>query len=128
MSQEIFKALGLSDVNYGAYLGNGEWSKTTDAGVIEPKNPSTGEVLAKVHASSAEDYETIVKRAQESFDVWRNTPAPVRGEAVRLVGEALRKYKDPLRSLVAGEMGESKPGGDGEVRGTSERAHVAVGT
>src|SRR5699024_3150853 len=77
MSQEIFKALGLSDVNSGAYLGNGEWSKTTDAGVIEPKNPSTGEVLAKVHASSAEDYETIVKRAQESFDVWRNTPAPV---------------------------------------------------
>ncbi|HET7267535.1 MAG TPA: aldehyde dehydrogenase family protein [Oleiagrimonas sp.] len=127
MSHEIFKALGLSDTNSGAYLGNGEWSKTTDAGIIEPKNPSTGEVLAKVYASSAEDYETIVKRAQESFKVWRDTPAPIRGEAVRLVGEALRKYKDELGSLVALEMGKIKPEGDGEVQEMIDIADFAVG-
>src|SRR5690625_1702684 len=127
MSQEIFKALGLSDVNSGAYLGNGEWSKTTAARPIQTRNPSTGAVLAKVHASSAEDYETIVKRAQESFDVWRNTPAPVRGEAVRLVGEALRKYKDPLGSLVSLEMGKIKPEGDGEVQEMIDIADFAVG-
>ncbi|HET6587540.1 MAG TPA: aldehyde dehydrogenase family protein [Oleiagrimonas sp.] len=127
MSHDILKALGLSDVNSGTYLGNGEWSKTTDAGTLEPKNPATGEVIAKVHASSAADYETIVKRAQEAFKVWRTTPAPVRGEAVRLCGEALRKHKDALGSLVSLEMGKIKPEGDGEVQEMIDIADFAVG-
>lgn len=127
MSHDFLKTLGISDVNSGAYLGNGEWSRTSDAGILEPRNPATGEVIAKVHASSAQDYETIVERAQESFRQWRMTPAPVRGEAVRLVGEALRKYKDELGSLVSLEMGKIKPEGDGEVQEMIDIADFAVG-
>ena len=127
MSASILKALGLSESNSGTYLGNGEWSKTTDAGVLEPINPSTNEVIARVHASSAADYETIVKRAQAAFEVWKTTPAPRRGEAIRLCGEALRKHKDALGSLVALEMGKIKPEGDGEVQEMIDIADFAVG-
>ncbi len=80
-----------------------------------------------MHASSASDYETIVKRAQEAFKVWRTTPAPLRGEAVRLCGEALRKHKDALGSLVSLEMGKIKPEGDGEVQEMIDIADFAVG-
>ena len=52
MPHPVLSALGLSDRESGTYLGNGEWSKTGDAGVIEPVNPTTGEVLARVQASS----------------------------------------------------------------------------
>jgi aldehyde dehydrogenase (NAD+) len=127
MSHEILKALGLGESQSGTYLGNGEWSKTTDAGTIKPLNPATGDVLGTVHASSKADYETIVKRAQEAFKVWRTTPAPKRGEAVRLCGEALRKHKDALGSLVALEMGKIKPEGDGEVQEMIDIADFAVG-
>ncbi|HEX7341181.1 MAG TPA: aldehyde dehydrogenase family protein [Rhodanobacteraceae bacterium] len=127
MSHAILSALGLSDVNSGTYLGNGEWSTTTHAGTLEPKNPATGEIIAKVHASSATDYETIVQRAQAAFKIWRATPAPVRGEAVRLCGEALRKHKDALGSLVSLEMGKIKPEGDGEVQEMIDIADFAVG-
>ena len=127
MSHSILTALGLAETNSGTYLGNGEWSKTTDAGTLQPVNPATGEVIATVHASSAGDYETIVKRAQEAFKVWRTTPAPRRGEAVRLVGEALRKHKDALGSLVSLEMGKIKPEGDGEVQEMIDIADFAVG-
>jgi aldehyde dehydrogenase (NAD+) len=127
MSAAILKALGLAGTESGTYLGNGEWSKTTNAGTIEVINPSTHEVIGKVNASSAADYETIVKRAQESFQVWRNTPAPRRGEAVRLCGEALRKHKDTLGSLVALEMGKIKPEGDGEVQEMIDIADFALG-
>ncbi|MGN2252013.1 aldehyde dehydrogenase family protein [Frateuria sp. GZRe12] len=127
MSHDILKALGLGDSQSGTYLGNGEWSKTTDAGTLKPLNPATGEVIASVHASSAADYETIVKRAQDAFKVWRTTPAPQRGEAVRLCGEALRKHKDALGSLVALEMGKIKPEGDGEVQEMIDIADFAVG-
>jgi len=127
MSAKILEALGLNGTESGTYLGRGTWADTTDAGTLSPTNPATGEVIATVQASSAADYETIVQRAQEAFAVWRTTPAPRRGEAVRLCGEALRKHKDALGSLVALEMGKIKPEGDGEVQEMIDIADFAVG-
>ncbi|WP_257387859.1 L-piperidine-6-carboxylate dehydrogenase [Tahibacter caeni] len=127
MSQQILKALNLAEMNSGTYLGNGEWSSTSDAGVLESINPSNNEVIARVHASSEADYETILTRAQAAFKIWRTTPAPKRGEAIRLCGEALREHKDALGSLVALEMGKIKPEGDGEVQEMIDIADFAVG-
>ena len=127
MSGKILAALGLSANESGTYLGRGEWAGSTGAGTLSPVNPATGEVIATVQATSAADYETIVQRAQEAFAIWRTTPAPRRGEAVRLCGEALRKHKDALGSLVALEMGKIKPEGDGEVQEMIDIADFAVG-
>ncbi len=124
---DILKQLGLSAVNSGTYLGNGEWSSTDDAGVIESINPTTGQLIAKVQASSQSDYDLIVERAQAAFQIWRTTPAPRRGEAIRLCGEALRKHKDALGSLVSLEMGKIKAEGDGEVQEMIDIADFAVG-
>ena len=127
MSHPVLTALGLQAVESGTYLGNGEWSKTADAGVLEPVNPTTGEVLGRVHASSKADYDLLVERAQAAFKVWRTTPAPRRGEAIRLCADALRAHKDALGSLVALEMGKSKPEGDGEVQEMIDIGEFAVG-
>ncbi|MEF9977759.1 MAG: aldehyde dehydrogenase family protein [Thermomonas sp.] len=127
MSHPVLTALGLQAVESGTYLGHGEWSKTNDAGVIEPVNPTTGEALGRVHASSQADYDVIVERAQAAFKVWRTTPAPRRGEAIRLCADALRVHKDALGSLVALEMGKSKPEGDGEVQEMIDIGEFAVG-
>ena len=127
MTHPVLTALGLGDNESGTFLGNGEWSKASDAGVLEPVNPTDGAVLARVQASSQDDYETIVERAQAAFQVWRATPAPRRGEAVRLCADALRAHKDALGSLVALEMGKSKPEGDGEVQEMIDIGDFAVG-
>jgi aldehyde dehydrogenase (NAD+) len=126
MSAAILKALGLSGTQSGSYLGQGEWS-SANAAAIEVVNPSTHEVIGRVHASSAADYDLILQRAQHAFAVWRNTPAPRRGEAIRLCGDALRRHKDALGSLVALEMGKIKPEGDGEVQEMIDIADFAVG-
>jgi aldehyde dehydrogenase (NAD+) len=127
MTHPVLSALGLGASESGTWLGNGEWSTTSDAGVLEPVNPTTGEVLGRVQASSQADYELIVERAQAAFKVWRSTPAPRRGEAIRLCAEALREHKDALGSLVALEMGKSKPEGDGEVQEMIDIGEFAVG-
>lgn len=127
MTHPVLTALGLGASESGTWLGNGEWSTTSDAGVLEPVNPTTGEVLGRVQASSQADYELIVERAQAAFKVWRTTPAPRRGEAIRLCAEALRTHKDALGSLVALEMGKSKPEGDGEVQEMIDIGEFAVG-
>ncbi|HQZ31215.1 MAG TPA: aldehyde dehydrogenase family protein [Arenimonas sp.] len=127
MTHPVLTALGLSGNESGTYLGHGEWSQTRDAGVIEPVNPSSGEVLGRVYASSQADYDLILERAQAAFKVWRTTPAPKRGEAIRLCADALRTHKDALGSLVALEMGKSKPEGDGEVQEMIDIGEFAVG-
>jgi aldehyde dehydrogenase (NAD+) len=127
MTHPVLTALALGANESGTYLGRGEWSDTSDAGVIEPINPSTGEVLARVQASSEADYEVILERAQAAFKVWRSTPAPKRGEAIRLCADALRAHKDHLGSLVALEMGKIKPEGDGEVQEMIDIGDFAVG-
>ena len=54
-------------------------------------------------------------------------PAPVRGDLVREMGNALRDYKDQLGSLVSIEMGKIKQEGDGEVQEMIDIADFAVG-
>jgi aldehyde dehydrogenase (NAD+) len=124
---EFLKSLGIKDFNPGAYFGDGQWSDTTDAGIREAINPSTGEIIASVYSASADDYEKVVNRSREVFKEWRQVPAPQRGEAIRLCTEALRKHKDALGSLVSLEMGKIKAEGDGEVQEMIDIGDFAVG-
>jgi len=127
MTHPVLAALGLGAQNAGTYLGNNEWSSTRDAGLLESVNPADGQAIGQVFASSEADYALLMERAQAAFKVWRTIPAPRRGEAVRLCGEALRKHKDALGSLVSLEMGKIKPEGDGEVQEMIDIADFAVG-
>ena len=58
---------------------------------------------------------------------WRKTPAPRRGELVRQIGDALRKYKSSLGQLVSYEMGKSLQEGLGEVQEMIDICDFAVG-
>jgi aldehyde dehydrogenase (NAD+) len=127
MNMEFLKQLGIEADNPGTYFGNGEWSKTTDAGVIESVNPATGELIARVYSASRADYDRVIETAEQVFAQWRRLPAPQRGQAVRLVTEALRQHKDALGSLVTLEMGKIKPEGDGEVQEMIDIGEFAVG-
>ena len=91
---EFLKTLGINEFNPGAYLGNGEWSTTTDAGIKESVNPSNGEVIARVYGASANDYEKLVNHSRDVFKEWRQVTATESGNAIRLCTEALRKHKD----------------------------------
>ncbi len=127
MTHPVLAALGLGTDNPGTYLGQGRWSTTRDAGVLESVNPASGEVIGRTFASSAADYEAMMVAAEAAFKAWRQVPAPRRGEAVRLCGEALRRHQDALGSLVTLEMGKIKPEGNGEVQEMIDIADFAVG-
>jgi hypothetical protein len=80
-----------------------------------------------VKSATANDYETVVKKAQEAFIPWRTTPAPKRGEIVRQLAERIRFYKEPLGQLVSYEMGKSLQEGLGEVQEMIDICDFAVG-
>lgn len=123
----IFEKLGLSGLNSGACFGPGDWSTAEPARGFDSFNPSTGLSLGQVSSATTEDYERVIRTALEAARAWRQVPAPIRGEAVRRVTNALRDYKDPLGSLVSLEMGKIKAEGDGEVQEMIDIGDFAVG-
>jgi len=126
-TKQILQELGLKDINYGACAGPNDWYKTTDSGKLDSVNPANGDVIASVYQCSVEDYQSVVEKSYEAFKEWRKVPAPIRGELVRQMGNALREKKDALGSLVTLEMGKIKQEGDGEVQEMIDIADFAVG-
>jgi aldehyde dehydrogenase (NAD+) len=123
----VLERLGLGEVNAGTWTSAGGWLADDGAPLVDSVNPATGEVLASVRATTAAQYERLMVAAHEAALAWRTVPAPKRGEAVRLVGDELRKHKSDLGSLVSLEMGKIKAEGDGEVQEMIDIADFAVG-
>jgi len=122
---KLFRSLGLSRTMKGANVG-GEWFASS-GDYLESRNPTTGEVLAKVEQASAADYQTIMRTTTKAFQAWRMLPAPKRGEIVRQIGEALRAKKEDLGALVSLEMGKILTEGLGEVQEMIDICDFAVG-
>src|SRR6202042_2661420 len=121
------ESLGLRDINAGVWSGSHGWSTDTSGPLIESINPATGQRLAQVRGATLADYEQVMNSAVTAAAAWRSVPAPKRGEAVRLIGEELRSFKDALGSLVSMENGKIKAEGDGEVQEMIDIADFAVG-
>jgi aldehyde dehydrogenase (NAD+) len=127
MSDALLKSLGLTPDHAGTWSGQGGWLDDRNAPLIESINPTTGAVLGRVRATTPAQYEQVMASAVAAAKLWRNVPAPKRGEAVRLLGAELRQFKSELGSLVSLEMGKIKPEGDGEVQEMIDIADFAVG-
>lgn len=122
----ILQQLNIETSNKGVCTGAGQWLSSGTKS-IESINPVNEQTIGKVTCGTADEYEKVVQVAHKTFLEWRKLPAPKRGELVRQMGEALRKRKDALGSLVSMEMGKSKQEGDGEVQEMIDMADFAVG-
>jgi aldehyde dehydrogenase (NAD+) len=124
--KKILSRLGLEASNPGTWSGS-RAAESKSAPLIESLNPATGKVIAGVRATTEAEYNRLVDSAREAFLEWRKVPAPVRGDAIRRLGNALRDNKDALGSLVSLENGKIKAEGDGEVQEMIDIADFAVG-
>ena len=124
--KKLLDSLGLEAANPGTWIGS-ESTEDSAAPMIESTNPANGELIASVRSTTPEEYDRLVEDARKSFEEWRKVPAPVRGDAVRMIGNALRDHKDALGSLVTLEMGKIKAEGDGEVQEMIDICDFAVG-
>lgn len=112
--EEIFLALGLKP-------------DITDRGDLEVFSPIDGAKIASVQTSSRAETEQAISKATDAFKTWRSTPAPARGELIRILGEVLREKKEALGALVTLENGKIKSEGLGEVQEMIDICDFAVG-
>jgi len=122
----ILDKLQINSINGGGCTGSGSWLEL-DAEPIVSVNPTTGEPIASVTPATAVSYNTIVDAAKDSFQTWRSTPAPQRGQLVRDLGNALRDNLEPLGELISLEMGKIRAEGIGEVQEMIDICDFAVG-
>jgi aldehyde dehydrogenase (NAD+) len=97
------------------------------SGGLVSHSPIDGGELGRVRAGGAAEVATAAARASDAFAVWREVPAPRRGELVRLFGEALREAKEDLGLLVTLEAGKVRSEGLGEVQEMIDICDFAVG-
>jgi aldehyde dehydrogenase (NAD+) len=95
------------------------------AGPNVVRSPITGTVVGAAAATA--DVDSAVARATDAFGTWRRTPAPLRGEMVRILGQLLRRHKDALGELVSIEAGKITSEGLGEVQEMIDICDFAVG-
>ncbi|MEX2435924.1 MAG: aldehyde dehydrogenase family protein, partial [Balneolaceae bacterium] len=124
--KEFLKTLGIDKVNAGTSTGQ-KFMKSSTSDFITTHTPIDGSGIADVSVTTGEEYNQVVKTAQDAFKAWRMTPAPQRGEIVRQIGLELRKYKEPLGKLVSYEMGKIYQEGLGEVQEMIDICDFAVG-
>ncbi|MDP9902847.1 L-piperidine-6-carboxylate dehydrogenase [Variovorax ginsengisoli] len=96
-------------------------------GTLAVRSPIDGTEIGRVQPHSAAEVTAAVARAHAAFLVWRDVPAPRRGELVRLLGEELRKDKQILGELVSLEAGKIATEGLGEVQEMIDICDFAVG-
>jgi aldehyde dehydrogenase (NAD+) len=111
---EFFNALDIGD-----YL--------EERGDLAVHSPVDGTEIARVVSHTPAQADEIMGNAQAAFQAWRHVPPPKRGELVRLLGEELRKAKEPLGQLVSVECGKILQEGLGEVQEMIDICDFAVG-
>ena len=96
-------------------------------GSLATRSPITGEIIARVESADSNIAQQTIARAEDAFHIWRNVPAPRRGEFVRLLGEELRAAKAELARLVTIEAGKITTEGLGEIQEMIDICDFAVG-
>lgn len=94
---------------------------------LRAHSPIDGAAILDLAPASQTQAEEAVARAGAAFPSWRDTPAPRRGELVRLLGEELRAAKSDLGLLVTLEAGKILSEGLGEVQEMIDICDFAVG-
>jgi len=109
------------------YAG-GEWLAPSATDHLDDVDPATGEVVARVPLSSADDVDAAVRAARAAFPAWRATSPLVRARAVMRLREVLLAHQDELAELVTRDMGKTLSDAFAEVGRGIESVEAATGT
>src|SRR5271165_5751273 len=117
------RPMTAEDVLHRAGFGAAELSR----GDFVVRSPIDGAEIARLRMADVADMPAAIGRAGSAFEVWRDVPAPRRGELVRLLGEELRASKQALGAVVTLEAGKIVSEGLGEVQEMIDICDFAVG-
>ncbi|HTR65536.1 MAG TPA: CoA-acylating methylmalonate-semialdehyde dehydrogenase [Terriglobales bacterium] len=106
---------------------NGQWRESSTSEWLEVVNPATGEALARVPLSGADEVNAAVEAAAAAFPEWRRTPAEDRIQPLFKLKQLLEEHLDELARLITQENGKTFNEAKAEMRRAIENVEVACG-
>ncbi len=106
---------------------DGRWVKLASERTQPVLNPATGETIASVGMSNAQDVDRAVQAAQNAFQEWRETPPYTRARAMFKLKELMEQNFEEMARLVTLENGKILDEARGEVRRAIENVELAAG-
>ena len=105
----------------------GQWVAPSTGKHFENRNPAdTSDLIGRFPDSGKADVEAAVKSAQAGFERWSRTPAPLRGDVLRRVGDLLTARKEEIADAMTREMGKVLAETAGDVQEGIDTAYYAA--
>ncbi len=105
----------------------GKENRTGSGPPLVVTSPIDGGILAEFTQANAADFDQAAARSEAAFRKWRITPAPIRGELVRRIGNQFREHKADLAFLISVECGKIAAEAIGEVQEMIDISDFATG-
>jgi betaine-aldehyde dehydrogenase/aminobutyraldehyde dehydrogenase len=84
----------------------GEWVESAGGGTMEVLNPATGETIAEVPASTAEDVDRAVQAAKKALPEWLETTPGERAELLLKLADVIDENAEELAELESRNVGK----------------------
>jgi alpha-ketoglutaric semialdehyde dehydrogenase len=105
----------------------GEWVEPSTGAYFDNVNPAdTRDIVGSFPESGPEDVDRAVASARKGFELWKRTPAPLRGDVLRRVGDLLAARKEEIADLMTREMGKPLAETRGDVQEGIDTAYYAA--
>jgi alpha-ketoglutaric semialdehyde dehydrogenase len=105
----------------------GEWVAPSTDAYFDNTNPAdTSDLIGRFPDSDSRDVDAAVKSAKRGFELWSRTPAPVRGDVLRRVGDLLVERKEAIANAMTREMGKVLAETRGDVQEGIDTAFYAA--
>ena len=106
---------------------SGAWVPPDSGQYFENRNPADrNDLIGTFPLSGASDIQRAVESARRGFEQWRRTPAPARGDVLRIVGDLLSERKEEIANLMTREMGKPLTETRGDVQEGIDTAYYAA--
>ncbi|HET9133919.1 MAG TPA: aldehyde dehydrogenase family protein [Gemmatimonadales bacterium] len=111
---------------YKNFIG-GRWVAPSTGKYFKNTNPAdTTDLIGRFPESGVEDIAAAVRSAREGYARWSRTPAPLRGDVLRRVGDLLSERKDEIADAMTREMGKVLAETRGDVQEGIDTAYYAA--
>ncbi len=105
----------------------GRWVAPLTGKHFQNRNPAdTTDIIGRFPESGAEDIAAAVASAKHGFEIWSRTPAPLRGDVLRRLGDILTDRKEELADAMTREMGKVLAETRGDVQEGIDTAYYAA--
>lgn len=106
---------------------NGQWQAAETDNFLDIPNPATGEIIARVALSGADELNRAADAATAAYDTWRRTPATERVQYLYKFKRLLDENANDIARIITSESGKTLAEALGDLRRGIENVEVACG-